>query len=327
MGRLVTSECRICGSSNGHETYVVREMYFGTREEFEYFRCGRCGCLQILVIPPDMARHYPGDYHSFGAMAEKRGFKGLLGRKRNEFALFGKGLIGRLLYAIRPPLMPFEMIARICRTKEHSFLDVGCGSGMLLYYLRDLGVRDVVGIDPFITRDISYGNGLAIFRKSLEEFAAEAGRRFDTIMFNHSFEHMPDPARTLKNSRALLKDTGTVMIRIPTVSSWAWEHYRTDWVQLDAPRHLFLFSAESLEILARNEGFTLYDTVYDSDEFQFWGSEQYKKDIPMESPQSYRHAGASLFTKSEIRSFRVKAGELNRQGRGDMAGFYLRPAA
>jgi SAM-dependent methyltransferase len=320
----MTLRCRICGNTQGHERYAVREMYFGTREKFEYFRCGSCGCLQIVDIPPDMQKYYPAEYHSFDKIKEEKGMKRRLGIKRNEYALFGKGFLGRLLYDMRPPLMPFQLIGRICRTKEHSFLDIGCGSGMLPYYLRDLGIKDVTGIDPFIDSDISYPSGLKILKKSLEEFADEAGRTFDTVMFNHSLEHMPAPGKALENAGRLLKDDGTVMIRIPTVSSYAWEYYRTDWVQLDAPRHFFLFSAESIDILAKKEGFIRYDTVYDSNEFQFWGSEQYRRDVPMESTKSYKHGGTSLFSKRDLDTFRARAAQLNRQGRGDMAGFYLK---
>ena len=57
--------CRICDSPGPHPDYVVREMQFGTREEFPYFQCVSCSCLQIVEIPADMGRHYPADYYSY----------------------------------------------------------------------------------------------------------------------------------------------------------------------------------------------------------------------------------------------------------------------
>jgi hypothetical protein len=59
------------------------------------------------------------------------------------------------------------------------------------------------------------------------------------------------------------------------------------WVQLDAPRHFFLHSANSLGLLAGKVGMAVTETVYDSDELQFVGSEQYLKGIPLRSENSY----------------------------------------
>ena len=57
--------CRICGNADGNTAYDVREMMFGTREIFRYFRCAACGCLQIAEVPADLSAYYPPDYCSF----------------------------------------------------------------------------------------------------------------------------------------------------------------------------------------------------------------------------------------------------------------------
>ena len=56
---------------------------------------------------------------------------------------------------------------------------------------------------------------------------------------------------------------------------------------ISAPRHFFLHSLDSLKTLVRKEKFYIKDIVFDSDEFQFWGSEQYKNDISLKSENSY----------------------------------------
>ena len=114
------------------------------------------------------------------------------------------------------------------------------------------------------------------------------------------------------------------MIRIPLVSSEAWEKYGTDWVQLDAPRHFFLHSIESIKILAGETGFSIKEVAYDSDEGQFWGSEQYLKDIPLVAENSYaRNPAKSIFSQEEIKNFKAMARELNSSSRGDQAAVYL----
>ena len=43
--------CRICDFSGDSPVYTVREMMYGLRDEFDYFQCAQCQCLQILEFP------------------------------------------------------------------------------------------------------------------------------------------------------------------------------------------------------------------------------------------------------------------------------------
>ena len=54
--------CKICTNSENNRAYQIREMMFGFRDEFTYFECARCGCLQIAEIPSNMDRYYPATY-------------------------------------------------------------------------------------------------------------------------------------------------------------------------------------------------------------------------------------------------------------------------
>lgn len=45
--------------------HILPEMMFGFGEEFAYFECSKCGCLQISEIPVDISKYYPSDYYSF----------------------------------------------------------------------------------------------------------------------------------------------------------------------------------------------------------------------------------------------------------------------
>ena len=58
-------ECRICGNTDEHKTYKIKEMMFGLGEPFTYFRCANCDCLQIENIPEDMSRYYSSGYYSY----------------------------------------------------------------------------------------------------------------------------------------------------------------------------------------------------------------------------------------------------------------------
>jgi hypothetical protein len=108
------------------------------------------------------------------------------------------------------------------------------------------------------------------------------------------------------------------------IDSYAWEKYRENWVSLDAPRHLFLHTIKSMHLIAEKAGLEIKKIVYDSDEFQFWGSEQYLKGIALREKRSLAEGFKnSIFSKNEIKEFKKKACELNRIGQGDQASFYL----
>jgi predicted SAM-dependent methyltransferase len=145
-------------------------------------------------------------------------------------------------------------------------------------------------------------------------------------MFHHSFEHLEDPDGTLREAHRLLKDNGYMLIRIPVIN-FAWEKYGVNWVQLDPPRHLFLYTERAFCSLAEKSGFEVEKIIYDSTAFQFWGSEQYLQNIPLNHPTSHlNNDGGTVFSQDQMDKWQSEAEVLNLRGRGDQACFYLRKA-
>jgi len=274
--------------------------------------------LQLIQGPADEAKYYPSSYFSFSPIRTNL-LEDAVKRLRSVYALWDRGLLGRVIFN----LFPYPDLRSLAKTKlspRSRILEVGCGSGKLLLELKRAGCDEVLGVDPFLDRDLQYANGLCIRKCSINQVVGQ----WDLLMFHHSFEHLADPLETLRLCSQLLVDGGRCLIRIPTVSSYAWEKYRENWVQLDAPRHHFLHSVLSLELLASRAGFRIEDVVYDSFELQFWGSEQYLRDIPLTDERSYaKNPLRSIFSREEMRSFRKAAAALNARKDGDQAIFYL----
>lgn len=316
-------QCRICGDDSEHRTYQVKEMMLGKHDEHTYFQCNHCQCLQIANVPEDIASYYPDNYYSYADPAQQSGLKSLLMRQRDQYAVTGKSLLGRLLQ-FASPNDKLAMLRPLDLQKDSKILDIGCGAGHLLHSLKELRFENLLGLDPFNQEDIRYENGLIIEKRDI----FSETKTWDVIMFHHSFEHLSDQHGTLQKAWEQLTPGGTVLIRVPTVSSYAWQHYGVNWVQLDAPRHLFLHSVESIKQLAEQHGFTLEKTLYDSFAFQFWGSEQYEQGIDLRSPRSYaENQHTAIFSKQEIKAFAKRSKELNAVNQGDQAAFYLRKAA
>lgn len=178
----------------------------------------------------------------------------------------------------------------------------------------DVGYTHVLGVDPFIDGDIEYRGRLLVRHETLEHLEGQ----FDLIMFHHSLEHIGDQAGTMATVARMLASGGSCLIRVPTVSSLAWDEYQDRWVQLDAPRHLFLHSVESMRRLAASAGLRVDQVVHDSTRFQFEGSELYRRDIPLKDFHLHRTSRLRALT------YDARASRLNASGRGDQAAFYLR---
>ena len=296
---------------------------FGLRDPFEYFTCAECGCLQISAIPDDLSKYYPAGYYSFAAVDLPRstGLKHRLKNLRSRSYLGRGSATGSLLRAIFGlPELP-SWVEEVGIGPGAKILDVGCGAGLLLAQLQAEGFSRVTGLDPYIPEDHSSDAPIRIFKREL----ADLGEDFDLIMLHHSFEHMADPLQTLRDLRDRTRPGGTVLIRIPVVPSHAWDEYGTDWVQLDAPRHLHLHSLKSMDLAAEQTGFEIASVRFDSYALQFWGSEQYRRGIPLRDPRSVASGiEDSHFSEAEIAEFEHASLELNESGRGDQACFILR---
>jgi SAM-dependent methyltransferase len=315
--------CRVCGNTEGLVFYHPREMMFGTRERFDYFQCGACGCLQIESIPDDLGKYYPAGYfsfHDYHGLARST-VRARIERYRVDRALrrYGRRKTWWDKLVGPPPYMEWLHLTGVAR--DDPVLDIGCGSGKLLVRLGMGGFTDCTGVDPFLAEDIVYNDRVRVLKRDLEEFAEKSGQRYALVMLHHAFEHMRDPHRVLRTVVRLLRPGGWLLVRIPLADSFAWETYKENWVQLDAPRHLYLHTRKSMDYLAAAHGFQLERVLHDSTPSQILGSELYRRDIPL--VESKKRKG-SVLGRTARKAAETLTRELNETGRGDQAAFLLR---
>ena len=56
-------QCRLCGCENNFDSFKVKELEMGFRDEFTYLLCKSCGTLQYIIIfyfykRPNLAQHF-----------------------------------------------------------------------------------------------------------------------------------------------------------------------------------------------------------------------------------------------------------------------------
>jgi len=307
-----SENCRICHAPFTIENYMVAEMMFGFRDKFSYQQCSSCGCLQITELPSNIEKYYPPHYYSFTQQIPKLRrlpfFKRLFAEMRLK-KKYGQNL--DILKHLKP------VNAKI----NYRILDVGCGRGRLICELFNQGFKNVSGIDKFIPQEIKYDFGVKILKKELTDLQSNS---YDVITMHHVLEHIDQQHKTIKDCYDLLKKNGCLVLGVPLLAT-AWEEYKHNWVQLDAPRHYFLHTVKSITILAETNGFEIKHSMFDSTSFQFWGSEFYKRDIPLFTEENNYgfYPVEKLFNNTQIEGFENRAKELNRLGKGDSGVFYL----
>ncbi|MHB1687562.1 MAG: class I SAM-dependent methyltransferase [Ignavibacteriaceae bacterium] len=313
-------ECKICGNKNDNQFYTVREMQFGMRDKFIYCECPNCGCLQIVNPPEDLSKYYPKEYFSFQIHKEKY-LKQKLNIYRDRYSFGLKSKLGKILFKKFGEPTYIGWLNKTGVGLDSKILDVGCGSGKLLYRMGNTGFKNLTGIDAFIEKDIHYNNGVNIFKKNLNDI----NKKFDLIMMHHSLEHLEDQHGIFNKLSSLLNKGKFLLIRIPICSSYSWKTYRENWFALDAPRHFYNHSLKSMKFLADKYGFEIVHTSFDSRSIQFWGSEQYQKDIPLMDERSYFvNPNNSFFSKEQIDNFERKTERLNKNGEGDQAVLFIK---
>lgn len=327
MRAINNAECRLCKTIDAHRPVQLHERMYGSLQEFNYFECTFCGTLQIYEIPDDMGVYYPSNYYSFsddqsnglsqsvGALRMK--MRGI----RTNYILHGRSLIGRALQAYSPDQInaSIDWLRKANVQTDSTILDVGCGFGRILRLLREKGFTRLFGVDPYIPEEVKE-TCLSIEKKTI----FESHGAYDLVMFNHSFEHMPNPKEIMAAANALCKPGGTVLIRTPVAACAAWRKYGEYWVQLDAPRHLFIPTESGIRALAAEFDLELRDTIYDSTELQFYGSEMYRKSLPLFQENGEKTISAlAPFSTAEMDDFKRHSEFLNTIQQGDQAAFFL----
>lgn len=317
--------CKICGLEfEDKKPVVTRDYNYQGDEEFRYFECPGCHCLQIERVPENLERYYGEKYYSF-SMRESQNKKQTENviqkfmKLRDLYELSAKMggggyYLGKLLARILPRTA-YRYIGKYCK-KESPILDLGCGDGYLLRLLKELGYKDLTGLDKFLG-EAWEEEGLSIRAGSIED----SDKMFEFIMLNHSFEHMEDPQTVLEEIDKKLVSGGTCMICIPVSDSLAFALYGKYWVQLDAPRHLFLHSPESMKVMLRHTNMKIKKIIYDSSAFQFIGSRQYQRGVS--GKERRKLSELILFAFLSLVKYGRLARRANCERRGDQAIFIL----
>ena len=100
--------------------------------------------------------------------------------------------------------------------------------------------------------------GLTVFQGTLKESPYEPVS-FDVITFWDVLEHTFSPAEELAHAAQLLRPGGLLVANVPNWQSLDRRLWGRYWIGLDPPRHLFVFTRDTLTTLLTNAGYNVLD--------------------------------------------------------------------
>jgi len=171
----------------------------------------------------------------------------------------------------------FKFICNIIKEKLPSaktILEIGCSRGFFLKIARDEGFS-VTGVEPSKPlAEEAQSQGFNVINDFFPQTNNHSHKKYDIIIFNDSFEHIPDIQKILQGIKIHLTEEGHVIINIPTsdgliikTASILYKlgikapYYRM-WQKEFASPHVHYFNLQNLKKLFENNGFAMNYNSY-----------------------------------------------------------------
>lgn len=253
----ITVACNLCGAEHSEPIRTGSDLMLGHPGEWSLVQCKRCGFIYLNPRPRDMAPYYEGSYLPF----EHHPKHTLIPRRpKSKVEEVSVGAAGGY----------YALLQQATVETSGQLLDVGCATGDFLVVAATAGWTvtgcdlSAFAVEQAQKRLSSFPNA-QVLNGALEALKLPA-ESFDVITLWHSLEHVSDPQVTLKEVYRLLKPEGKLIVQTPAWLSLESQFFKQYWAGLDFPRHLSLFSAETLKRLLEQTGFVslrpLYQTSY-----------------------------------------------------------------
>jgi 2-polyprenyl-3-methyl-5-hydroxy-6-metoxy-1,4-benzoquinol methylase len=264
--------CPVCGVDTRelvHEALTDR-VFFCAPGEWSMYRCEACASTYLDPRPTRETIGLAYQRYFTHEKTEVRDFRalGVLKKLRRSLAngyrnhrygtrLYPASILGILAASLIPygrALLDAEMRHLPRQNTKQRLLDLGCGNGEFLLRARSAGWV-VVGVDPDAKAvEVARGHGLEVRLGGVEALDPSV-ERFDVITLAHVIEHVHRPGEVLAACYRLLKPGGYLWLETPNITSEGHEVFGRNWRDLDPPRHLVLFTSESLRQALSRAGF------------------------------------------------------------------------
>jgi 2-polyprenyl-3-methyl-5-hydroxy-6-metoxy-1,4-benzoquinol methylase len=260
---LETVGCDLCGETDTTLITHSTDHEHGVTGAFKVVRCPTCGLhyLNPRPSPRAIGQCYPNHYYAYTTTASHvTSASNLKARIKHTIRS------NQVLSTVAKQISPLRHLAADSAIaddipewiKPGKVLDVGCGAGAFLDSMRKNG-WNTVGIEPSdAAANAARAKGHTVFCQSatapiVPELSTQ---QFDVILMSHSLEHVHSPTQALANLHPLLRPgLGHLIIEVPNVESLLTYWFGELGLAFDTPRHLYMYSPETLRRLIEKTGF------------------------------------------------------------------------
>ena len=199
--------------------------------------CTGCGLIHSYPIPTqsELKKFYENEY--------RKDYKSTIKPKLKHVFRYAPHAINRIKY-----------IKKYLKPQQNTFLDIGSGSGEVLYTAIKSGF-DAKGIEP----NIGYADyskkylDLPVSNKTYDN-AELKEKSFDVVNLQDVLEHLPDPLFCLSFINKILKEDGILSISVPNIDFFGHSpltqfHYA----------HIYNFNSATLKAILFKAGFEILD--------------------------------------------------------------------
>jgi SAM-dependent methyltransferase len=242
--------CPICDADESKLVLTGKDALYGKPGNYNVVRCAACSLSYVNPRPTiaSLDAHYPDDYMCY--QAPDAGPP--LFRSLSES--IARNMTQRRLTRLE------NVIGRI--PAEAGIVDVGCGLNDLLVMIKNTRGPIGTGIDlkQSMVARIQTKLGMPAVHGTLAD-AHFADGQLDLVTMLEYLEHEPNPGAVLAEARRVLKPGGHCAIEIPHSVGLPARMFKTNWSNLDVPRHLIFFDPKTLAHAFAENGFELISYV------------------------------------------------------------------
>ena len=262
--------CPVCGSDSRellHEGLTDR-IFFCAPGEWSMYRCESCASAYLDPRPnsdtiglayQNYFTHEPTVVSPDGLVRKLRRRLGNGYRNQRygtrDYPASKLGILAATLMPNAKSIMDAGMRHLPKASSGKRLLDLGCGNGAFLLRARGAGWLTIgVDLDPKAV-EVAQSQRLDVRLGGVEELHP-ADEQFDVITLSHVIEHVHHPLEVLQACHSLLKPDGNLWIETPNINSQGYRFYGANWRGLEPPRHLVLFSLDSMHRTLNTAGFS-----------------------------------------------------------------------